>query len=447
MTTAASAVVASSERIMTKTYFIETWGCQMNELDTQRLSGHLKLRGYRRTDEEQEADLILLNTCSIRDKAEQKVFSHLGRLREMKSQREVTIGVCGCVAQQEGEQILERAPWVDFVMGPGNVGHLDDVLDGGKRVALEFHEDRNYDYTNIDRTSATRAWVTIIEGCNKNCTFCIVPTTRGREVSRPFDDVLAEVRSAVASGRVEIELLGQTVNAYRCPAGGGDFGDLLRAVAAVPGVTRLRFTTSHPAEVNDSMIAAMRDHGNISRYLHLPVQSGSSRVLRRMKRLYTREKYLETISRIREEIPEIHFSTDIIVGFPGETEEDFQETLSLLEHVRYGSLFAFKYSPRPGTPALRIGEAIPDEVASERLQRLFDLHERHKRERLESYRGRILPVMVEGPSRNDPSMLSGRTDDFWVVNFHGDPATPLGSILQVRIESAQHHTLRGEAVA
>jgi tRNA-2-methylthio-N6-dimethylallyladenosine synthase len=432
---------------MTQTFYIETWGCQMNELDSQRLSGHLKLRGYRRVEKEAQADLILLNTCSVRDKAEQKVFSHLGRLREMKRERELKIGVCGCVAQQEGEQILERAPWVDFVMGPGNVGYLDDVLEHGKRIALEFHEDRHYDYANIDRSSATKAWVTIIEGCNKNCTFCIVPTTRGREVSRPFEQVLEEVRAAVATGRVEIELLGQTVNAYRCPQSGRDFGALLSAVAEIEGVVRLRFTTSHPAEVNESMIAAMRDHENISRYLHLPVQSGSSRVLRRMKRLYTREKYLETIARIREAIPEIHFSTDIIVGFPGETEEDFEETISLLEEVRYGSLFAFKYSPRPGTPSQKLGPPLDEAVAAARLQRVFDVHERHKRERLESYRGRVVPVLVEGPSAKDPEMLSGRTDDFWVVNFRGDLSTPLGSILAVRIDAAQHHTLRGEAVA
>jgi tRNA-2-methylthio-N6-dimethylallyladenosine synthase len=437
---------------MAKTYYIETWGCQMNELDSQRLSGHLKLRGYKRVDQDVQADLILLNTCSVRDKAEQKVFSHLGRLRELKlsqieNGRDVRIGVCGCVAQQEGEAILERAPWVDFVMGPGNVGYLDDVLEHGKRVALEFHEDRNYDFTNIDRSSATKAWVTIIEGCNKNCTFCIVPTTRGREISRPFDQVLDEVRAAVAGGRVEIELLGQTVNAYRCPQSGRDFGALLSAVAEIGGVVRLRFMTSHPAEVSDSMIAAMRDHENISRYLHLPVQSGSSRVLRRMKRLYTREKYLETIARIREVIPEVHFSTDIIVGFPGETDEDFEETISLLEQVRYGSLFAFKYSPRPGTPSLKIGQPLDDAVATARLQRLFDVHERHKRERLESYCGRVLPVLVEGPSAKNPEMLSGRTDDYWVVNFSGDLSTPLGSILAVRIDSAQHHTLRGEAVA
>src|SRR3954451_1640422 len=315
---------------MPKSFFIETWGCQMNDLDSQRLSGSLKLRGYTRVDDKTAADLILLNTCSVRDKSEQKVLSELGRLRELKRERngELQIGVCGCVAQQEGEAILHRAPWVDFVMGPGNVGYLDEVLNGGRAVAVDFPEDRRYDYLTVDRPSATKAQVTIIEGCNKNCTFCIVPTTRGREVSRPFDDVLREVRAAVESGRVEIELLGQTVNAYRCPLTGRDFGALLSAVAEIDRVARLRFMTSHPAEVNGSLIAAMRDHETISRYLHLPVQSGSSKILRRMKRLYTRERYLETIDRIREAIPEIHFSTDVIVGFPGETDEDFEQTLS-----------------------------------------------------------------------------------------------------------------------
>jgi len=430
---------------MDNTYFIETWGCQMNDLDSQRLSGALKLRGYRRVEDEREAGLILLNTCSIREKSEHKVFSRLGELRELKRERgELQIGVCGCVAQQEGERIRERAPWVDFVMGPGNVGYLDEVLSGAKRVAVDFPEDRRYDFLALDRPSATKAQVTIMEGCNKNCTFCIVPTTRGREVSRPFDDVLAEVR---ASGRVEIELLGQTVNAYRCPVSGRDFGALLAAVAEIDGVARLRFMTSHPAEVNDSMIAAMRDHANISRYLHLPVQSGSSKILRRMKRLYTREKYVETIARIREAIPEIHFSTDVIVGFPGETEEDFEQSLSLVEEIRYGSMFAFKYSPRPGTPSLKLGPPVDDAIASARLTRLFELHERIKRERLESYRGRVLPVLVEGPSRNDPAMFAGRTDDNFVVNFVAGRPPMLGSMLGVRIDQAQHHTLRGEAVA
>src|SRR5436305_2705431 len=433
---------------MAKTFFIETWGCQMNDLDSQRLSGSLKLRGYKRVESEGEADLILLNTCSIRDKSEQKVYSHLGRLRELKQERSaLQIGVCGCVAQQEGERLRERAPWVDFVMGPGNVGYLDEVLSGAKRVAVDFPDDRRYDYLALDRPSAMKAQVTIVEGCNKNCTFCIVPTTRGREVSRPFDDVLAEVRAAVAEGRVEIELLGQTVNAYRCPITGRDFGALLAAVAEIDGVARLRFMTSHPAEVNDSMIAAMRDHANVSRYLHLPVQSGSSKILRRMKRLYTREKYVETIARIREAIPEIHFSTDVIVGFPGETEEDFAQSLSLVEEIRYGSMFAFKYSPRPGTPSLKLGPPVDDAIASERLTRLFELHERIKRERLESYRGRVLEVLVEGPSRNDPAMFAGRTDDNFVVNFVAGKAPALGSMLGVRIDQAQHHTLRGEAVA
>ncbi|HET7712179.1 MAG TPA: tRNA (N6-isopentenyl adenosine(37)-C2)-methylthiotransferase MiaB, partial [Thermoanaerobaculia bacterium] len=357
------------------------------------------------------------------------------------------IGVCGCVAQQEGEAILQRAPWVDFVLGPGNVGHLDDVLNGKRSVAIDFPDDRHYDVLAIDRSSRTKAWVTVIEGCNKNCTFCIVPTTRGREISRPLEKILEEVRLAVAEGRVEIELLGQTVNAYRCPESGRDFGSLLSAVAETPGVLRLRFMTSHPAEVSDSMIRAMAEHTNISRYLHLPVQSGSSRVLRRMKRLYTREGYLDIISRLRAAIPEIHFSTDVIVGFPGETEEDFEQSLSLVEEVRYGSMFAFKYSPRPGTPALKLGNAVEDEVASERLSRLFALHERIKRERLQTYCGKVVPVLYEGASRHDADVLSGRTDDNFVVNFRGDQATRPGTMVGVRIDEAQHHTLRGEAVA
>lgn len=432
---------------MEKTFFIETWGCQMNDLDSQRLSGHLKLRGYRRVDSEHEAGLVLLNTCSIREKSEQKVFSRLGELRKIKDEREFRIGLCGCIAQQEGESVLERAPFVDFVIGPGNVGYLDAVLDGHRRVAVDFPEDRVYDYLSVDRPSATRAQVTIIEGCNKNCTFCIVPTTRGREISRPLDDILREVRHAVSTGRVEIELLGQTVNAYTCPASSRSFGDLLEAVSQIEGVKRVRFMTSHPAEVSDRMIEVMRDNAAISRYLHLPVQSGSSAVLRRMKRLYTREKYLETMNRIREQIPEMRFSTDIIVGFPGETEDDFQQTLTLLEEVRYGSLFAFKYSKRPGTPALKLKDHIDDDIASERLARVFALQERIQKETLEGYEGQVLPVLYEGPSRHDASVCSGRSDDNWTVNFFSPRPLEVGSLVDVRIERAQHHTLRGEAVA
>jgi tRNA-2-methylthio-N6-dimethylallyladenosine synthase len=432
---------------MDKTFFIETWGCQMNDLDTQRLSGHLKLRGYRRVEDETTADLVLLNTCSIREKSEQKVFSRLGTLKKLKEGRSVTIGLCGCVAQQEGEAILIRAPYVDFVLGPGNVGHLDSVLTGQRRVAVDFPEERVYDYLSIDRPSATRAQVTIIEGCNKNCTFCIVPTTRGREVSRPIDEILREVRHSVSTGRVEIELLGQTVNAYRCPVSSADFSDLLSAVAETEGVRRLRFMTSHPAEVTGEMIATIRDHENISRYLHLPVQSGSSAVLRRMKRLYTRERYLEILAQITAAVPEIRFSTDVIVGFPGETEDDFTQTLSLIGEVRYLSIYAFKYSQRPGTPALRLKDAVPDAVATERLQRLFALQEEIEREILHSYTTQVVSVLVEGPSRHDDSLLSGRSDHNVTVNFTVGAAPAAGSLIPVQILQARHHSLRGEAVA
>ena len=429
-----------------KTFFIETWGCQMNDLDTQRMSGHLKLRGYRRVNDESSADLILLNTCSIREKSEHKMFTRLGYLRELKQQKGIRIGVCGCVAQQEGEAILSRAPFVDFVIGPGNVGHLDSVLDGDTRVAVDFPQDRRYDYLSLDRSSAVRAQVTIIEGCNKNCTFCIVPTTRGREVSRPFDDILCEVEHAISTGRGEIELLGQTVNAYTCPSSGRDFADLLRNVAGLAGVHRLRFITSHPAEVTSGMIGAIRDHDNISRFLHLPVQSGSSSVLRRMKRLYTRERYLEIVAEIRREVPDVLFSTDIIVGFPGETEKDFAETLSLLEEVRFGSFFAFKYSPRPGTAAPRIGSPVDDAIASERLVRLFALQESIEQETLRNYLGTTQEVLYEGPSRHDEAMASGKSDHNWTVNFSVPARPEVGTMVQVLIREVRHHSLRGEAV-
>jgi len=430
---------------MSKTFYIETWGCQMNDLDSQRIAGQLKLRGYRRVEQQEEAGLVLLNTCSIREKSEHKVFSRLGQLKGLQ-QRGARIGVAGCVAQQQGEAILERAPWVDFVIGPGSIGHLDSVLDGQRRVAVDFPDDRRYDYLSLDRPSPTRAQVTIIEGCNKNCTFCIVPTTRGREVSRPMQEILGEVRHAISTGRVEIELLGQTVNAYRCPATGHDFADLLEAVARVGGVRRLRFVTSHPALVTPRMIEVTLENENISRFLHLPVQSGSSAVLRRMKRLYTREQYLTLINSIRAAIPSMQFSTDLIVGFPGETDEDFELTLSLMKNVRYGSLFAFKYSPRPGTPALRLGHEVPDGIASARLARIFALQETIQQETLESYCGRTVAVLHEGPSKQDPGVLSGRTDDNWTVNYRGDLSTLPGTLVDVRIETAQHYTLRGEAV-
>lgn len=429
---------------MDKTFFIETWGCQMNDLDSQRLAGQLRLRGYRRVDLADEANLIVLNTCSIRDKSEGKVYSRLGKLREARA-RGVRIGVAGCVAQQEGEAILKRAPWVDFVMGPGNVGVLDEVL-SGRKLALNFPEQRVYDYLSIDRPSAVRAQVTIIEGCNKNCTFCIVPTTRGREISRPVRDILAEVRHEMGQGRVEVELLGQTVNAYRCPETGADFAVLLQTLAAMPGLLRIRFMTSHPAEVNDRLIAVIRDNPNICRFLHLPVQSGSSRMLRRMKRLYTREQYVDLIGRMRAAVPKLNFSTDIIVGFPGETYEDFDATLSLMREIRYGSLFAFKYSPRPGTPALRLGQPVEERVADDRLGQVFALQEQIQRDVLESYVGKTVPVLYEGPSARDPEMLSGRTEDNWTVNFEGADSA-VGRMLQVRIDQALHHTLRGEAVA
>ncbi|MBW3564127.1 MAG: tRNA (N6-isopentenyl adenosine(37)-C2)-methylthiotransferase MiaB [Acidobacteria bacterium] len=417
----------------------------MNDLDSQRLAGQLTLRGWAPATGPAEADLVLLNTCSIRDKSEQKVYHYLGRLRSLKSERPLKIGVAGCVAQQEAGRILDRAPWVDFVMGPGTVGLLDEVLDGERRIATEFPADRRYDWLSIDRPSKVRAQVTVVEGCNKNCTYCIVPTTRGREVSRSLRSIVAETSHAVSTGRSEIELLGQTVNAWRCPESDAGFGDLLDAVAGVPGVRRVRFMTSHPAEVDDSMIAAMAGNENVSKFLHLPVQSGSSRILRRMKRLYTPERYLEIVGRIRGAMPQIRFSTDVIVGFPGETEDDFRQTLELLEEVRFGSLFAFVYSERPGTPALRLGDKVDEGVARERLNRLFAFQERIQSEVLDGYVGKTVDVLVEGPSRASELELAGRTDDNLTVNFTGGADNCVGALVPVKIIEARHHTLKGEA--
>ncbi|MDX1583941.1 MAG: tRNA (N6-isopentenyl adenosine(37)-C2)-methylthiotransferase MiaB, partial [Thermoanaerobaculia bacterium] len=369
-----------------------------------------------------------------------------GRIRPLKDERGTRIGVAGCVAQQEGDAIIRRAPYVDFVMGPGTVGLLDEILDGSRRVATEFPDDRRYDWLTVDRPSPVRAQITVIEGCNKNCTHCIVPTTRGREISRSFQSILKEVRHAVSTGRTEIELLGQTVNAYRCPETGKVFGELLEGVAVIEGVRRVRFVTSHPSAVDQRMIEAIRDHSNICRYLHLPAQSGSSKILRRMKRLYTRERYLEVLDWIRSEVPDVRFSGDFIVGFPGETDEDFEQTLSLMETVRYGSLFAFVYSPRPGTPALRLADEVDPDVARQRLNRLFEIQARIERETLERYVGRTVDVLHEGASKHSDAIRSGKTEDNWTVNFSSDAAIPVGAIVPVLVREAGNHTLKGEAV-
>jgi len=429
-------------------FFIETWGCQMNELDSQRMSGQLMQQGILPTHRPEEADIILLNSCSVREKAEQKVYSRLGEYRLLKRNRQnLLIGLCGCVAQQEGERALNRVSDLDFVLGPARVGELQEVVArrraGERVIAIGFPENRPYDIDAVTRHGEYKGMVTIIEGCNKNCTFCIVPKTRGPERSRPLADVLREVEHLVDYGFQEIELLGQTVNHWREPEGDLDFADLLDRVARTPGVRRLRFITSYPRDFSPRMVEQVGKHANICPYIHLPAQSGSDRVLRRMGRGYTRAEYLDLVGQLRSARPDLALSTDLIVGFPGESEEDFERTLDLVSEVRYAMVYAFKYSPRPGTAAPRLDGAVPAEIGDERLQRLFALQEGIQREVNEILVGKELEVIVTGWGKQ-PGTQTGRTPCHRVIHFEAgaDPAA-LGGTLRVQVESASSYSLQG----
>jgi len=433
-------------------YFVETWGCQMNELDSQRMSGELMRQGLLPTRRVEEADLVLLNSCSVREKAEQKVYSRLGEYRLLKRERPaLRIGLCGCVAQQEGERALERVRELDFVLGPARVGELSEVLErvsaGERVVATGFPVERSYDFDSIAREGEFKGMVTIIEGCDKRCTFCIVPSTRGPERCRPLAEVVAEVRHLIDYGFGEIELLGQTVNHWREPGGDADFADLLDAVAPLPGLRRLRFVTSYPRDFTPRMVDCLRRHANIADYLHLPVQSGSDRVLRRMGRGYAVAEYLELLAALRDARPSVAVSTDLIVGFPGESEEDFQATLDLVQRARFSALFAFCYSKRPGTAAARLGEDPSPETAAERLQRLLELQNRIQAEINETLVGRRLEVLVTGWGR-DRATATARTSCHRIVHFPaGGPGAAPGSFAEVRIARALPHSLMGELVA
>jgi tRNA-2-methylthio-N6-dimethylallyladenosine synthase len=463
--------VSSSQgggRARARRAFIETWGCQMNELDSQRMAGQLMQQGVLPTRDPGEADIILLNSCSVRDKAEQKVYSRLGEYRLLKrSRRGLLIGLCGCVAQQEGEKALDRVPDLDFVLGPARVGELQEVVAearAGRRVVRTgFPEHRAYDIDAVARDGEYKGMVTIVEGCDKRCTFCIVPQTRGPERSRPMAEIVREVEHLLDYGFVEIELLGQTVNHWREPGpapgtagaagavdgtaleggngGSLDFSHLLERVAGLPGLRRLRFVTSYPRDFTPRMVEQVGKHPNICPYLHLPVQSGSDRVLRRMGRGYTRGEYLDLVAQLRRARMALAFSTDIIVGFPGETEEDFQATLELLSEVRFASVFAFLYSPRPGTAAPRLDGEVDREVAAERLQRLFALEDGIQRELNRELIGQDHEVLVTGWGKQAGTQ-TGRTACHRIVHFPAGPEPlALGQLTRVRIESALAHSL------
>jgi len=432
-----------------RSYFIETWGCQMNRHDSEHLEGQLRRCGLEPASDSAHADLVLLNTCSVREKPVQKILSRIGELAS--SEKPPVIGVCGCVAEQEAGDLVSRSSAVGFVMGPGQVERLDEALraveQGMRPVLTGFDTERDFGHRAILRTSRTRGMVTVVEGCNEFCTFCVVPYTRGREISRSLDDVVKEVRTLADTGLKEVELLGQTINSYRCPDTGASFADLLEAAVGVDGLERVRYITSHPRHFDDRLIQVLADNPKVSRYLHLPFQAGSNTVLKRMHRRYTREEYLDLASRIRTKVPDINLSTDVIVGFPGETEEDFLETLDLVERMRFGQVFAFGYSPRPKTPAARYDGQLKKTKKKGRLHRLFEVTDRISLELNRALVGSTVPVLVDGRSRKDPGVWQGRGEDNRVVNFPKTGTEDVGDIVEVRVGRAGPHSLVGEAVA
>ncbi len=433
---------------MSRKLFIETHGCQMNEYDSSRMADLLgEHQALEITDNPADADVILLNTCSIREKAQEKVFSLLGRWRELKQDNpQLVIGVGGCVASQEGAAIRDRAPYVDVVFGPQTLHRLPEMIDAARttkkpQVDISFPEIEKFDRLPEPRVDGPSAFVSVMEGCSKYCTFCVVPYTRGDEVSRPMPDVLAEIVHLTEGGVKEVTLLGQNVNGYRHD--GHDFADLLHAVAAIDGIERIRYTTSHPLEFSDAIIQAHADIPQLVRYLHLPVQSGSDRVLAAMKRNHTALEYKSRIRKLQAAVPGILISSDFIVGFPGETEKDFEQTMKLIEEVGFDFSFSFVYSARPGTPAADLADDTPEEVKKQRLARLQHRISELGFENSRRMVGTNQRILVTDYSKKDPGMLQGRTEHNRIVNFRCDNPRLIGQFVDVRIDDALPHSLRG----
>jgi tRNA-2-methylthio-N6-dimethylallyladenosine synthase len=435
-----------------KKLFIETHGCQMNEYDSARMADVLAATdGMELTTIAEEADVILVNTCSIREKAQEKVFSQIGRWKSLrKNGDKVLIGVGGCVASQEGAAIVKRAPYVDLVFGPQTLHRLPELIrdrreSGQPQVDISFPEIEKFDRMPEPRADGPSAFVSIMEGCSKYCSFCVVPYTRGEEVSRPFEDVLVEVAQLAAQGVREVNLLGQNVNAYRGPYGDGDIADLgllIRTIAEIDGIGRIRFTTSHPLEFSDSLVEAYRDVPKLANYLHLPVQAGSDRILAAMKRGYTALEFKQKIRKLRAVRPGISISSDFIVGFPGETDADFDRTMKLIEDVGFDQSFSFIYSRRPGTPAADLQDDVGDAEKHARLERLQKHINAHALTISRAMVGSVQTVLVEGPSRKDQNELTGKTENMRSVNFPGHPRL-VGQFVDVVITEALSNSLRG----
>ncbi len=433
--------------------YTKTYGCQMNEYDSARILLVMKQQGYTPTENDEEADLIILNTCSVRDKAEQKVYSALGRWRELKERREgLIIGVAGCVAQQEGEELLRRVPHLDLVFGTHNIHKLGQMVRevqnlGSRPVEVAFYRDPTYleNLQGKPEVHGPKAYVTIMQGCNKVCSFCIVPHVRGREISRPGDNIINEVRELTGQGVREVMLLGQNVNSYgKTGQGELTFAELLHKINEIDGLDRIRFTTSHPQDLSPQLIDAYAVLGKLCEHLHLPVQSGSDTVLQRMRRGYSRKEYMDRIYRLRDRCPEVTLSTDIIVGFPGETVEEFETTLEMLEKMEYDEIFAFKYSPRPQTVAVKIhSDDVPEETKKSRLQTVQALQKEISLRKNRQLMGRVEEILLEGESKLSRDQMMGRTRTNKVVNVEA-PRGLVGKTLDVRITGASANSLIGE---
>ncbi|HEY1521843.1 MAG TPA: tRNA (N6-isopentenyl adenosine(37)-C2)-methylthiotransferase MiaB [Solirubrobacteraceae bacterium] len=430
-----------------KRYHLTTFGCQMNQHDSERMKGMLESLGYTESESRGEADLLLFNTCSIREKADDRFIAHLGEARAVKRRRPgVVVGVGGCWAQSVKEEVFARFPFVDVAFGPGQVHKLAEFLTSDSLTAQGFFEFEGFTgRLPAKRARDFQAWVQISVGCNCVCSYCIVPSTRGREVSRPADELVAEVKRLAADGVVEVTLLGQNVNSYGRDLPAGErttFAELLAEVDVVPGIERIRYTSPHPKDMREDVIRAHAELPALCEHIHLPLQSGSSPVLKRMRRTYTRERYLDRVAMIRERVPDCALTTDIIVGFPGETEADFEQTLSLVEEVGYDGAFTFLYSPRRGTEAATLPDQVPHDAKVARMERLVEVVQGRAHERAQRFVGREVEVLVEGPSRTDPSRLRGRSRHNKVVNFDGLGAP--GELVQVAITAASSQTLSGQ---
>ena len=444
-------------------YLVETFGCQMNQHDSERMAGLLEQAGYERTHDDRDADVIVINTCSVREKAEEKLYTRLGEIRVMGEETgsRPVVAVAGCVAQQEGDSLLAKTNGhvIDVLIGTQSLKMLPMLVgearagqrdSGGATVAprvdLNPYDDVSFPLGVARRDDPHRAYVTIIEGCNEFCAFCVVPYTRGKERMRPARDIVADVRHAADTGAREVQLLGQIVNHYQAPDEACDFAELLARINDVPGIERIRFASPHPRHVTARMIEALRDLPKVCRHLHLPVQSGSTRVLQAMRRRHTREEYLDLVVRLRQAMPDLALSTDMIVGFPGETDEDFEQTLSLTAAARYHSMFSFKYSPRPNTLAIkRMADDVSEAEKTRRIVALQALQRTIQGELFAAAVGRTEPVLVDARSRRRDWELSGRTSGNTVVNFPGDPSW-VGRLVPVRITGANPNSLRGEAI-